>query len=252
MTPRTVGAAVLVAATSAAAVQGGAFATAAPADTSAATASLSASGEVQLPRVSAPTGVHPAPVRAQLVEERHVRISRDSTRQTLRRPGAKGTAPGGAGAKQSDGRPAPSAEKTTGQAQKDAWQLPVARGAYHLTAGFGECSGLWSQCHTGLDFAAPTGTPIHAIANGVITKVGWAGAYGYRTAMRLKDGTVLWYCHQNSTGVQAGQRVVGGQVIGSVGSTGNTTGPHLHLEVHPGGGDPVDPYQALSARGVTP
>ena len=73
-----------------------------------------------------------------------------------------------------------------------------------------------------------------------------------RTVERLKDGTVLWYAHQNSIAAKPGEQVVGGQVIGYVGSTGNTTGPHLHLEVRPGGGDPVDPYQALSVRGVTP
>jgi murein DD-endopeptidase MepM/ murein hydrolase activator NlpD len=147
---------------------------------------------------------------------------------------------------------AASAEKVAGQLRKDAWGLPIPAGVYHLTARFGQCSGLWSHCHTGLDFAAPTGTPIHAVAGGRITEVGWAGAYGNRTEMALEDGTVLWYCHQSSIAVRVGEQVLGGQVIGYVGSTGNTTGPHLHLEVRPGGGDPVDPYQALSVRGVTP
>jgi len=52
--------------------------------------------------------------------------------------------------------------------------------------------------------------------------------------------------------VSVGDKVVGGQQIGRIGTTGNTTGPHVHLEVHPGGGDPVDPYAALVAHGVTP
>lgn len=133
-----------------------------------------------------------------------------------------------------------------------SWQLPVSRGAYHLTAGFGQCSGLWSHCHTGLDFAAPEGTPIHAVAAGKVTEVGWAGAYGNRTIERLEDGTELWYCHQSATAVSVGDTVAGGEVIGAVGSTGNTTGPHVHLEVRPQPDHPVDPKSALVSHGVTP
>jgi murein DD-endopeptidase MepM/ murein hydrolase activator NlpD len=113
-------------------------------------------------------------------------------------------------------------------------------------------SGLWSHYHTGLDFAAPSGTPIYAVANGVVTSVGYDGAYGNKTVITLEDGTELWFCHQTSVNVSVGQEVHAGDTIGSVGSTGNTTGPHLHLEVRPGAGDPVDPYQALVVNGVQP
>jgi murein DD-endopeptidase MepM/ murein hydrolase activator NlpD len=132
-----------------------------------------------------------------------------------------------------------------------AWLLPLAPG-YRLTAGFGECSSLWAHCHTGLDLAAPSGTPVRAVAAGTITDVGWAGAYGNRTVETLGDGTEIWYCHQETIGVRLGDDVAAGQEIGAVGSTGNTTGPHLHLEVRPGAGDPVDPAAALTAHGVTP
>jgi murein DD-endopeptidase MepM/ murein hydrolase activator NlpD len=131
------------------------------------------------------------------------------------------------------------------------WTLPIDAGVYHLTARFGDY-GLWSHYHTGLDFAAPTGTPIHAVANGVVTSVGYDGAYGNKTVITLEDGTELWFCHQTSFLVNQGDTVTAGDVIGTVGSTGNVTGPHLHLEVRPGAGDPVDPYQALVANGVTP
>jgi murein DD-endopeptidase MepM/ murein hydrolase activator NlpD len=130
--------------------------------------------------------------------------------------------------------------------------LPVQPGVYHLTARFGEYSYLWSNMHTGLDFAAPTGTPIMAVAGGTITDVGYSGAYGNRTIETLPDGTELWYCHQNEFGTEVGATVKPGQVIGYIGSTGNVTGPHLHLEVHPGGGDPVDPYTALEVHGLQP
>ncbi len=142
------------------------------------------------------------------------------------------------------------AEARAGEIAKNQWHLPTQ--GYHLTARFGMAGGLWSSNHTGLDFAAPTGTPIFAVANGVITETGSAGAYGNRTIETLADGTEIWYCHQSSIGVNTGQAVVGGQQIGEVGSTGNTTGPHVHLEVRPGGGDPVDPFQALVFHGVRP
>ncbi len=144
------------------------------------------------------------------------------------------------------------AQKRAHDIQLHQWVLPVAVGVYHLTARFGDYSPLWSHFHTGLDFAAPTGTPIMAVAGGTITDVGYSGAYGNRTIETLADGTELWYCHQNSFGTTTGATVRPGQVIGYIGSTGNVTGPHLHLEVHPGGGDPVDPYAALVAHGLYP
>jgi murein DD-endopeptidase MepM/ murein hydrolase activator NlpD len=147
---------------------------------------------------------------------------------------------------------AASAEKQASLIAKNAWQLPVTAGVYHLTSRFGECSGLWSHCHTGLDFAAPSGTPIHAIANGTVTSVGYDGSYGNKTVVTLEDGTELWYCHQTAYAVTTGQEVRAGEVIGSVGSTGNVTGPHVHIEVRPGAGDPVDPYAAMLAHGLQP
>jgi murein DD-endopeptidase MepM/ murein hydrolase activator NlpD len=141
------------------------------------------------------------------------------------------------------------AEKRADEIAKNLWVLPTV--GYHLTARFGQY-GLWSSMHTGLDFAAPTGTPIYAIANGVITEAGYDGAYGNKTVETLPDGTEIWYCHQTSIGVSVGDQVIQSQQIGNVGSTGHTTGPHVHIEVHPGGGDPVDPYPEFLLHGVTP
>lgn len=133
--------------------------------------------------------------------------------------------------------------------KQNQWVLPLS--GYHLTARFGEY-GLWSSYHTGLDFAAPTGTPINAVANGVVTSAGYDGAYGNKTVVTLEDGTEMWYCHQTTIDISVGDVVRAGDHLGTVGSTGNVTGPHLHLEVRPGAGDPVDPYAALVANGVTP
>jgi Peptidase family M23 len=144
------------------------------------------------------------------------------------------------------------AEKRAADIAAKAWRSPVAPGAYELTARFGQCSGPWSHCHTGLDFAAPTGTPIRSVATGTVRKVGYAGAYGLRTIVRLDDGTQVWYCHQNSASVAPRQKVHPGDRIGTVGATGNVTGPHLHLEVHRRGKGPVDPRATLITRNVRP
>jgi murein DD-endopeptidase MepM/ murein hydrolase activator NlpD len=113
---------------------------------------------------------------------------------------------------------------------------------------------LWSSGHhTGLDFAAPTGTLIKAVHTGTITEAGWAGSYGYRTILTLDDGTEIWFCHQSSISVGVGQKVSTGDVIGRVGATGNVTGAHLHMEVHPGGADSgIDPMAWLRSKGLTP
>lgn len=134
--------------------------------------------------------------------------------------------------------------------QKNQWVLPVT--GYHLTARFGQRSGLWSRVHTGLDFAGPSGSAISSVARGTVKSTGYEGAYGNRTIITLEDGTDIWYCHQSRIIVRVGQKVDPGQVIGYTGSTGNVTGPHLHLEVHPGGGGPVDPYAVLVQHGIRP
>ncbi|MGW1077806.1 peptidoglycan DD-metalloendopeptidase family protein [Streptomyces sp. NPDC002537] len=146
---------------------------------------------------------------------------------------------------------APSPEKPAEDVPraKGSYTLPV--GSYTLTAGFGQAGNMWSANHTGEDFAAPTGTPVKAVGNGTITHAGWAGAYGYRIVLKLDDGTELWFCHLSSMVVTSG-RVSSGDVIGRVGATGNVTGPHLHLEVRPGGGAPIDPLPWLRDRGLEP
>ena len=136
------------------------------------------------------------------------------------------------------------------KAKPPPWVLPVA--GYHLTGHFGQSSGLWASTHTGLDFAAPEGASLKAIGPGVVTQTGYDGAYGDKTVIRLDDGTVLWYCHQSEIDVTPGQRVRQGDPIGKVGSTGNVTGPHLHLEVHPRGGGPIDPESWLPTHHLHP
>jgi hypothetical protein len=190
------------------------------------------------------------------INGRHQALSRDSQREALQDAADEELqAAAEAQAKQRNAALAAlaaSAEKHADAIARNLWQLPVHSGDYHLTARFGQCSWLWSHCHTGLDFAAPSGTPIYSIANGVVTESAYSGSYGNRTIVTLEDGTELWYCHQTSSTVSTGETVTGGELIGYIGSTGNVTGPHLHLEVRPGAGDPVDPYGALLVHGVQP
>ncbi|MEU5593961.1 M23 family metallopeptidase [Streptomyces sp. NPDC020298] len=137
---------------------------------------------------------------------------------------------------------------------KLAKQYTLPTSSYTITGTFGQPGAMWSSgYHTGLDFAAPTGTLIKAIHSGTITEAGWAGAYGYRTILTLDDGTELWFCHQSSINVKVGQKVGTGEVIGRVGATGNVTGPHVHLEVHPGGqATGIDPMAWLHSKGLNP
>lgn len=135
-----------------------------------------------------------------------------------------------------------------------AKQYTLPTSSYTITSTFGQAGSLWSSgYHTGLDFAAPTGTLIKAVHSGTITEAGWAGSYGYRTILTLDDGTELWFCHQSSINVSVGQKVATGDVIGRVGATGNVTGAHLHLEVHSGGSaEGIDPAAWLRSKGLNP
>nr|WP_238342245.1 M23 family metallopeptidase [Actinopolymorpha rutila] len=111
---------------------------------------------------------------------------------------------------------------------------------------------MWSHLHTGQDFASPLGTPVYSVGNGEIIGAGWESAYsafGNRIQVRHDDGTVTWYCHLSRYARRSGP-VRAGTLIGYVGSTGNSSGPHLHFEVHPGGGTAIDPLPWLRQKGL--
>lgn len=113
-----------------------------------------------------------------------------------------------------------------------------------ITSRFNSISGVRSGAHTGLDIAAPNGTPIKAAANGRVTFAGRKGSYGNLIIVSHGDGTETWYGHCSSLVASAGQTVSQGQVIAKVGSTGNSTGYHLHLEIRING-TPVNPQRYL-------
>ncbi|MFF5701504.1 M23 family metallopeptidase [Streptomyces sp. NPDC012794] len=135
----------------------------------------------------------------------------------------------------------------SGTTAAGGYSLPTS--SYTLTSHYGVAGSMWSSgYHTGLDLAAPTGTPVKAVGGGTITSAGWSGAYGYRIVLKLQDGTEIWYCHLSSMSVTSGS-VGAGETIGRVGATGNVTGAHLHLEVRKGGST-VDPLAWMRSKGL--
>lgn len=103
---------------------------------------------------------------------------------------------------------------------------PVSGGT--ITSKYGQRS---SGFHTGVDIAVPTGTPVYAAASGTVVKACWSGGYGYLVVIDHGNGYQTYYAHNSSLCVSAGQSVSKGQNISYSGSTGNSTGPHLHFEV---------------------
>ncbi|MFC5264543.1 M23 family metallopeptidase [Kribbella qitaiheensis] len=124
---------------------------------------------------------------------------------------------------------------------------------YHITATFGQGGGRWARNHTGTDFAAPIGTPIRSVMKGEVVSAEFAGAYGRQVRVLHEDGTETWYNHMSKFSVSVGETVYAGDQVGAVGVTGNTTGPHLHFEVRPDAGDPIDPMPWLRSHcGLNP
>ncbi|MFE1444184.1 M23 family metallopeptidase [Streptomyces sp. NPDC058739] len=130
------------------------------------------------------------------------------------------------------------------------WVAPVE--TYELSAGFGSGGDRWANRHTGQDFAVPIGTPVRSVGDGRVAAVSCGGAFGIQVLVEHPGGYYTQYAHLASVAVDEGERVGAGQWIGQSGTTGNSTGPHLHFEVRvtPELGSGVDPVPWLAARGV--
>ncbi|MFF2349302.1 M23 family metallopeptidase [Kitasatospora sp. NPDC058115] len=127
--------------------------------------------------------------------------------------------------------------------------MPVAE--HGIGEAFGAAGTHWAKRHTGIDFPVDGGTPVMAVTDGTI-RTQWNPSYGYMTILKTADGTEAWYCHLRSYKIRKGT-VKAGDVIAFVGSSGNSTGPHLHFEIRPaGGGAPVDPLPWFLAQGLDP
>jgi septal ring factor EnvC (AmiA/AmiB activator) len=111
----------------------------------------------------------------------------------------------------------------------------------------------WGSMHYGIDLAAPLGTPIYSATDGVVLRAGRASGYGNAVYVQDADGNVHVYGHMRYYDVEEGQIVHAGDQIAKVGNEGQSTGPHLHYQIHSGGmsGRPIDPEEWLAERGVT-
>ncbi|MGY1580716.1 peptidoglycan DD-metalloendopeptidase family protein [Streptomyces sp. MN13] len=132
----------------------------------------------------------------------------------------------------------------------NAWVAPVE--TYEMSAGFGSGGARWANVHTGQDFAVPIGTPVRAVGEGKVVRVVCGGAFGIQIVLEHPDGYYTQYAHLAAVAVDQGERVETGQWIGQAGTTGNSTGPHLHFEVRvtPEHGSGVDPVPWLTERNV--
>lgn len=108
----------------------------------------------------------------------------------------------------------------------------------------------WGTMHNGIDIANAMGTPIHAVMAGTVIDAGPASGFGNWVRIKHDDGTVTVYGHMSTIDVTVGQDVHAGQKIAGIGNEGFSTGPHLHFEVYPTEGNPVDPVPWLRERGV--
>jgi murein DD-endopeptidase MepM/ murein hydrolase activator NlpD len=155
------------------------------------------------------------------------------------------------------------AEQARNAAAEEAREAAAARvstlasvaGAVAPTTGrVTSCYGpRWGTMHSGVDIAAPIGTPIHAPEDGVVLDAGPASGFGLAVYVQHGDGTITLYGHVNQFFVSPGQTVTAGQQIAEVGNRGQSTGPHLHFEVHTGGlyANRTDPMPWLTSRGIS-
>ncbi|MFF4017641.1 peptidoglycan DD-metalloendopeptidase family protein [Streptomyces sp. NPDC001843] len=141
------------------------------------------------------------------------------------------------------------AEAARKERLRPKYVLPVTQKG--LSAYFGQAGVNWMSVHTGIDFPVSYGTPVMAATDGTVTTK-WNSAYGNMLILTAKDGTQTWYCHLSRYQVPSGTIVKAGQQIAYSGNSGNSTGPHLHFEVRPAGGAPIDPLPWLRSHGLDP
>lgn len=140
---------------------------------------------------------------------------------------------------------AAAAEVAKRAALAHSWRLPISNPI--ITSGFGY---RWGRLHAGEDFAVNVGTPLASMSTGTVTTAGPESGFGNLVEISYWDGTISFYAHMSAISVNVGELVEPGQIVGESGNTGHSTGPHLHLEIHPDGGEAVDPLPWLSSHDI--
>ncbi|MFE6287519.1 M23 family metallopeptidase [Streptomyces sp. NPDC057877] len=141
------------------------------------------------------------------------------------------------------------AEAARKERLRPKFALPVAN--HGLSAYFGQAGINWMSVHTGIDFPVSYGSTVMAATDGTV-RTEYNSAYGNMMIVTAMDGTETWYCHLSSYQVASGTTVKAGDPIAFSGNSGNSTGPHLHFEVRPGGGSAIDPLAWLRSHGLDP
>lgn len=189
---------------------------------------------------AAPAEAAPAPVK------------RSSSGSASAGKGSSGEQDAPAPAPQPKQKPQSGGSSTEAKAPSaSGWVAPVSGG---ISTAYKVAGAMWSSgYHTGVDFIASSGTSVKAVGAGTVVSAGWSGAYGNEVVIKHADGNYSQYAHLSSLSVSAGQSVTGGQSIGLSGSTGNSTGPHLHFEIRTGQsyGSDINPVSYLRSKGVT-
>jgi hypothetical protein len=134
--------------------------------------------------------------------------------------------------------------KPTGKISNIQGYVLPAKGEFSSKFGW-----RWGRMHRGVDIAGPVGTPIVAAAAGKVISAGWNyDGFGNRVEILHPDGTVTLYAHTNKVLTKVGKHVRQGELIAEMGSTGNSTGPHLHFQVHPKGKEAIDPMSFIGKQ----
>ncbi|WP_435839020.1 transglycosylase family protein [Streptodolium elevatio] len=189
---------------------------------------------------------------AKLTEDTKSSANTGSTKnQAKNQSGAKLSTDSGSSTAKSGSTAKNSTDNATASSSSASGYTRPVPGAPH--GSYGNSGSLWSNGHTGEDFSAASGTSVKAVTSGTVVKSGWGGAYGNEVVIKHADGKYSQYGHLSSSSVSVGQQVSTGQQIGLSGSTGNSTGPHLHFEIRttPNYGSDINPLAYLRAHGVS-
>ncbi|MFF0551405.1 peptidoglycan DD-metalloendopeptidase family protein [Streptomyces sp. NPDC004311] len=194
------------------------------------------------PGDAAPAAEAPAPAK---------RTTYKSAPQAAPKAAPKAAAPAAPESAAGQAEEAPAAEAPAAKPSAAGFVAPVGGG---VSTAYRTAGAMWSSgYHTGVDFIAPMGTTVKAVGAGTVVSAGWSGSYGNEVVIRHADGKYSQYAHLSQLSVSSGQSVTAGQSIGLSGSTGNSTGPHLHFEIRtgPSYGSDIDPIAYLRSKGAS-